>query len=1545
MLMPASALLMSGEAVAACQTNGSVITCSNGINTATVGTGRTENNVTVEVLSGGQINSGNATAISIGDNGFITVRNGGTVSNHTDPSGQGLFGTGPNTVEFGSNGRLVVEQGGSVIATGSNHQAEAVNVHGFGNTVINHGLIEGETSAAIWFQDEKTGAKNTVDNYGIIQKLGSGSVIGTSGSNGINFINRSGAQVIGDLSFSNGNDILTFEANSIVTGNINGGGGTNDLILQGINGSSDVLAGALNNFTTLTKDGDGLWTVSGSLAGFTNVSVKSGTLALTGNNAAYTGVVLVQSGGTLEARAQSLPTKAIAADNTNNVQNDGLVRFTQPDDGTYIGQIVGSGALEKTGSGVLTLSPSVSSGNTYSGGTKIDAGTIAIAADNALGNTTGGLVLDGGELRLLSSFNLAQSRNIVLGSGGGAVDTNGNDTTISQAVSGSGGLVKKGAGTLSLEGANTYQGDTTVARGTLYVNGNQTAAIGNTRVENGAAIGGVGTIGGDLLVADGALLSPGRAGTAPGRLTINGNLDLSGGSILQYRFGQANVPGGPLNDLTVVHGNLVLDGTINVTATGGSTFDPGVYRVISYDGTLSDNGLAIGVIPSSGYYVQTAVANQVNLVNTNGLNLTFWDAWPAGNGALGDNAVTGGTGTWQSSASGATNINWTEQTGAINAPYQDDAFAIFMANGGTVTVDESLGAVRAAGMQFASDGYHLTGDGITLVGNGASVVRVGDGTAVGVGFTATISSVLSGNTQLTKTDLGTLILEGVNLYTGGTAINGGVLQVSSNANLGDAAGDVYFDGGTLRTTQSFAIDRAAFLGVDGGTIDTVGGTTLAYEGVLDGSGHLTKTGDGVLILARDNGYIGGTAINGGTIQISSDAQLGVAQAPLNINGGTLHTTSDIIMNRVTVIGAGNANFQTDAGTQLSHTAAISGTGSLTKSGDGNLLLVGEGTYTGGTIIAAGSLQLGDGGTTGSILGDVLDNGILSFNRSDDIEFSGRISGTGQVKQIGKGKTTLNAQSIYSGETRVTAGTLAAGGDSVFSPKSDFFVESGAALALSDHSQIVKSLSNSGLVDFGTDAGTILTVLGNYSQNDGRIVLGTALSNDDSATDRLVINGDATGEGVIKINNVGGPGAPTREGIKIVDIGGASNAIFRLSGDYEFQGAGAVVGGAYAYQLYKNGIASADDGNWYLRSVLPGSENQPVPDDSTPGTPLYQAGVPSYEAYPQLLLGLNSLPTLQQRVGNRYWSNAGNMMVTEGADPIGSPYAAANEAGSVVDGNGVWGRIEGNHSKVDPRVSTSDTNFNYNIFRLQAGLDGVLTETETGKLIGGVTVHYAHGKGNTTSLYGDSEIATNGYGFGGNLTWYGDNGFYLDGQSQVTWYRSDLNSDLANLGLADNNHGLGFAISAEAGKRIAVAQNWFVTPQGQLSYSRISFDAFNDAFNARVSLDSGQSLQGRLGLAVENQQSWQNDKGFVDRTSLYAVGNLYYEFLDGSKVDVAGTGFASRDARMWGGLGFGGSYNWDSDKYSVYGEGSVNTSLENFGGSYSYKGTVGLRVKF
>ncbi|MBB3147593.1 outer membrane autotransporter protein [Phyllobacterium trifolii] len=305
------------------------------------------------------------------------------------------------------------------------------------------------------------------------------------------------------------------------------------------------------------------------------------------------------------------------------------------------------------------------------------------------------------------------------------------------------------------------------------------------------------------------------------------------------------------------------------------------------------------------------------------------------------------------------------------------------------------------------------------------------------------------------------------------------------------------------------------------------------------------------------------------------------------------------------------------------------------------------------------------------------------------------------------------------------------------------------------------------------------------------------------------------------------------------------------------------------------------------------------------------------------------------------------MIAQGDGP-GTPEAAPlpSEGGTAtIDAGAIWARIDGAHSRVDPDRSTTQAEYDYNTWRLQSGFDGKLYENQSGTLMGGVTFQYGEISTDVSSLFGKGSIDTDGYGFGGTLTWLGQNGFYVDGQTQLNWYDSDITSDTLGRSLTDGNDGFGYALSLETGKRIVVDENWSITPQAQLAYSNVDFDDFTDPFGADVSLDKSDSLKGRLGVSADYQNAWQDSSGRMARSNVYGLANLYHEFLDGSEVDLAGVNFANESDRTWGGVGAGGSYSWADDKYALYGEVSLNTSLSNFADSYSVNGTTGFKVKF
>jgi fibronectin-binding autotransporter adhesin len=633
---------------------------------------------------------------------------------------------------------------------------------------------------------------------------------------------------------------------------------------------------------------------------------------------------------------------------------------------------------------------------------------------------------------------------------------------------------------------------------------------------------------------------------------------------------------------------------------------------------------------------------------------------------------------------------------------------------------------------------------------------------------------------------------------------------------------------------------------------------------------------------------------------------------------------------------------------FSSTSIIQGAGNIIKTGAGTLTINNVSQYTGSTTIDAGTLALTGGGsiasssglhndgvfdiaatTAGASVKTLSGTGVVKLGAqtltltSAHDTFAGIIQGTGGLTLTG-GTQTLSGANTYSGGTIVSDSTLAAGAANAFSSASAHTVLSSGTLALNGFNQTLVSLDNAGVVTFGSAPGTTLTVTGNYVGNGGILNLNAKFGGDTSMTDRVVVNGSTSGSTTLRVTNLGGGGAATTDGIKIVDVVGASNGAFTLQGDYTFYGQQAIVAGAYAYTLQKNGVTIPTDGDWYLRSSLFN------PPPAAPSGPIYQPGVPLYEAMPQVLHALNGLSTLQQRVGNRYWDTSADG--GEAASPGGEP---------MTERSAFWGRTEGSYGSFKPTSSTTLSGTNIGQWKARTGLDVQLYVNQDGTLIGGVTAHFGTAIADIRSKYGDGRVSATGTGFGGTLTWYGESGFYVDGQAQATFFNSNLKSDVFGRDMANGIGGVGYATSIETGKRFGVNGPWALTPQAQLVYSALDVD-FADSFANKISLGRSDSLNGRLGIALDHQRNWRDARGEITRANVYGITNVYYEFLDGTRVDVAGTNFTGGYEKLAAGFGFGGTYNWGNDKYTVYGEALVKTS---FNDNYSVGGTAGFRAKW
>lgn len=683
---------------------------------------------------------------------------------------------------------------------------------------------------------------------------------------------------------------------------------------------------------------------------------------------------------------------------------------------------------------------------------------------------------------------------------------------------------------------------------------------------------------------------------------------------------------------------------------------------------------------------------------------------------------------------------------------------------------------------------------------------------------------------------------------------------------------------------------------------------------------------------------------------------GVGTGVVNVtNGGQIDLTGALRL--ATLSDASHGTLVISGAESEVRVAGSEGT-KIGEVGTGYLNLSDGGVLTTPTFIVAeqatstGVVNIGSGGKAGTLkTSEVfggLGNASLNFSHSDDVQFAPTMTGSLTVNKVGSGTTTLTTGNTYTGKTTVSEGVLAAGASNVFSAASTHVVNLGGVLDLNGFNQTVAALNHAGTVRLGSsDApGTTLMVSNDYAGSGGTIRVLTTLGDDNSPTDKVVIGGNSSGATQVQVVNVGGVGAYTDEGIEVITVNGTSAGSFDLLGDYVGDnGKGVYVVGAYGYQLRQGNESGTELNNWYLRSDSYADDEDGTDDGGTDGggahddgahdndEPLYQAGVPLYESYGQILLGLNSLPTLQQRVGSRT-----NQSV-DGTLPItGNPASLTGQQGS-------WARAEGWKSVMKPATSTSRSHYDSKVSHIQLGHDFVLNSTETSRVVAGVNASYLNGHSHVSSESGDGRINTDGYGIGGSMTWYGDSGVYLDNQASATWYSSSLQADALSERIVRSNKGFGYALSSEVGKRYSLNNAWTLTPQFQLTYSNVSFDSFTDNFGARVRNSSSDSLQARLGVAAAYETTSGGADNKRNKSVVYGVANLYNEFLNGSKVNVSGVEFVSKNQRVWAGLGLGGAYQWDDDRYAIYAEASVNTSLKKFGDSHSTKGIVGLRVRW
>ena len=902
------------------------------------------------------------------------------------------MGTGTYSGTMSGAGVLMKLNTGTLVLTGANTYS--------GGTVVVNGNLQGTTTSI---------QGNVTDNSGQIifdQSIPSGTYAGViSGTGGVTVQNIGRVTFSGNNLYMGGttllNGVLSVSSDSNL-GNPSGGITFDGGSLQATASFSSARAITLNGLGTIDVTAPNTLTLSGAITGSGGLNqVDAGTLILTGTNS-YTGTTVVTT-GTLQGNSASLPTNimlnsggnltldqpsgpigtfgnvisgtgsvtktglgTIALTGANsysggttisagalqgttnglqgNILNNAQAIFDQTFTGLFNGMMSGSGMLIKQNIGQVTLSTV----NSYTGGTQVTNGTLSISQDSNLGN--GGVLTlsNGGTLQVTTS--ITTPRNITLGAGGGTVDiVSGVTTTLSGIITGTGNLTKIDTGTLILTGANTYTGNTNISGG--FLQGDNTTIPTNIVLSNNSTV----------------IFNQNATGTFFPTISGTGNLIQQG------------------------NGTLILAGTN------------------SYVGITS---VTAGILQGS------TASLQGNIVNSS--QVIFSQT---------------GMGTYSGNLSGAGSVSVT--------------------GGGTLV----MGGTNSYGGGTTVTGTTLQGTTSSLQGN----ITNNAGTVVfSQSFNGTYSGILSGTGRLIQQGPGTVSVINANSYSGGTQILGGILSIENSVNLGNSSGSLIFNtGGILRVTNSFTFPGNMTLAGPGG-IDVVGGNLFSISGMITGPGTFTKQNIGTLVLTNTgNSYTGTTLVTGGTLQgnaltlpspitVSSNTNVTFdeatsgtfsfpitgAGAVIKENLGTLILTGANSYTGGTTVLFGNLQGSVSGGsiqgnirnnvqvtfdepTTGTYSGNITGPGEVVKIGIGTVILTGNSSYTNGTTVTAGTLQI----SSTSLQGAIDNNAHLVFNDTLTGTFSGTISGSGDVTKINGGTTILTGANLYSGGTSVNQGTL------------------------------------------------------------------------------------------------------------------------------------------------------------------------------------------------------------------------------------------------------------------------------------------------------------------------------------------------------------------------------------------------------------------------------------------------------------------------------------------------------------------------------------------
>ncbi|AJA98687.2 fibronectin-binding autotransporter adhesin ShdA [Salmonella enterica] len=1314
------------------------------------------------------------------------------------------------------NGSKLTKQGdGTLILSNTGND--------YGDTEIDGGILAAKDAAALGTGDVTIAesatlalSQGTLDNNvtgeGQIVKSGSDELIVTGDNN------YSGGTTI------SGGTLTADHADSLGSGDIDNSG----VLKVGEGELENILSG------------------SGSL-----VKTGTGELTLSGDNS-YSGGTTI-TGGTLTAdHADSL--------GSGDIDNSGVLKVGE---GDLENTLSGSGSLVKTGTGELTLS----GGNDYSGGTTIIGGTLTADHADSLG-----------------SGDIDNSGVLQVGEG-----------ELKNTLFGSGSLVKTGTGELTLNGDNDYSGGTTIDDGVLIADNADSLGTGAV-ANNGVLQVGEGELK-NTLSGTGSLV---KIGT--GELTLNGDNDYSGGTTITGgtliaasvnalgsgdidNSGVLQVGEGELKNTLFGSGSLVKTGTGELTLSGDNTYSGGT--TIS-GGTLiaaNVNALGSGDIDNSGTLILDAngAFELANVTTHSGATtaLAAGSTLDAGQftqedgstlsidlGAATDDAVITADsvalgGTLNVTGIGSVTDSWTPEAytytligsdSAITTDFDDLTVAgMNREDVDFLTIDGKVDEADNTHYDLtASLSWYADRDNATTDAHGTFTLSDPDG---GFNVAATLTDVDDtldpgsrwDGKSLTKEGAGTLILSGDNDYSGGTTINEGTLVAASTTALGT---------GLVDNNATLVLDVDGEVSAVGGITTHSGATTqLALGTSLDLGDSALIQQDGSTLNVELNSDSVQPLITGGSATLGGD--LVVSDASLQARASDAEFQSFKLMDMDSDISGDFTSLTMNLTDQPDY---LTVTGTINPA-DASEYLLTEGLSWNATATSATpahgtfTLSAGDSFEVTSVLGDKTGNG----------DWDGK-----SLTKLGAGKLTLSGANTYSGDTNVQEGTLwltGAGTIGEVGSQQAVNVASDATFGGSNGTTVNGKVTNEGTLVFGdseetgaiftlngdlinmgtitsgsssSTPGNTLYVDGDYTGNGGSLYLNTVLGDDDSATDKLVITGDASGTTDLYINGIG-DGAQTTNGIEVVDVGGVSTSdAFVLKNE--------VNASLYTYRLYWN----ESDNDWYLASKAQSDDddsggddtpsdggddggNVTPPDDGGDGgdvAPQYRADIGAY-------------------MGNQWMAR--NLQMQTLYDREGSQYRNA-------DGS-VWARFKAGKAESEAVSGNIDMDSNYSQFQL--GGDILAWGNGQQSVTVGVMASYINADTDSTGNRGadgsqfTSSGNVDGYNLGVYATWFADaqthSGAYVDSWYQYGFYNNSVESGDAGSESYDSTAN---AVSLETGYRYDIAlsngNTVSLTPQAQVVWQNYSADSVKDNYGTRIDGQDGDSWTTRLGLRVDGK---------------------------------------------------------------------------------------------